>query len=107
VYENKGKKTIFPIKMATLSTQIERHFIPEHTYFSETVGFLAIFRALGNEFLASRCTNLRPLLQSEGNAWVRRDGRLYIRRMPVYATMYMKTQVLIGNSRDLQEIVCR
>src|SRR5271157_1335938 len=45
----------------------ERHFMQRHTCFAEIGGFLVTFRALKNEFLASKCTNSRPRVKPVGS----------------------------------------
>ena len=48
-----------------------------------------------------------PLLNQEWSPFATLVRRLHLRKMPVYATMYMKNRALIAKSRDFREIVSR
>jgi hypothetical protein len=107
VYENKGKMTIFPIKMATFLHKWSDILYPRTRILLKPSVFLSSFESWGMNSSLQNVQTRGPSCNEKGSLFERRHRRLHLRTMPMYPTMYMKTQGLIGNSRDLREIVCR
>ena len=57
VYENKGPSDNLPDTKDDISARLHAILHRKYTYFAETVGSFATFRALRNESLTSKCRN--------------------------------------------------
>ena len=63
-------------------------------------------RAVGRWLVTTPGANAPPLLNQEGSLWSAPGWAPSPPEDAVLAMMYMKTQGLIGNSRNLLEIAC-